>query len=358
MAESLKHRERVEAECFDCVTIYFSDLVGFTELCAKSTPFEVVEMLNDLYTCCDSIISGYDVYKIETIGDAYMVVSGLPIRNGDRHVGEIASLSLHLLKCVSKLEIRHRPGELLQIRIGINTGPCVAGVVGLKMPRYCLFGDTVNTASRMESTGEPMKIHISSSTYNLLKKIGGYKCEERGITYVKGKGEMQTYWLLNEDEDNRLERLMQNYNNDTLNVSPSSVIAPDLICDAEMDSNSRRSLNSGLPRPRSSFLTNRGRISCSTFYNTSDQMLPSMKTSNYNINSEYCFHCHKRKFSQTQQRMNNDEICDIYRISSSATVDTNFCNCIVRNSAPERDGNIAIGNNRVPRSAPHITFMQ
>lgn len=208
----MKRGERVEAECFDCVTIFFSDLVGFTELCAQSTPFEVVEMLNDLYTCCDSIISNYDVYKVETIGDAYMVVSGLPIRNRDRHANEIASMAIHLLDRVSKLEIRHRPGELLQIRIGIHSGQCVAGVVGLKMPRYCLFGDTVNTASRMESSGDALKIHISSATYNLLKKIGGYKFEERGLIYVKGKGEMRTFWLKGEDVKRKIERLAKQQN--------------------------------------------------------------------------------------------------------------------------------------------------
>lgn len=203
MAESLKRGDPVEAECFDCVTIFFSDLVGFTEVCACSTPFEVVEMLNDLYTCCDSIISNYDVYKVgffrsslklsyfnihfkvETIGDAYMVVSGLPIRNDDRHAKEIAKMAIHILKSVSKLEIKHRPGELLRIRIGIHSGQCVAGVVGVKMPRYCLFGDTVNTASRMESTGEALKIHISDSTHRLLMNIGGFQFVERGMTLVK-----------------------------------------------------------------------------------------------------------------------------------------------------------------------------
>lgn len=92
-------------------------------------------------------------FKVETIGDAYMVVSGLPTRNGMLHAREIARVSLALLNAVMSFKIRHRPGEQLKLRIGIHTGPCVAGVVGLKMPRYCLFGDTVNTASRMESTG-------------------------------------------------------------------------------------------------------------------------------------------------------------------------------------------------------------
>uniref|UniRef100_A0A6P4EU06 Guanylate cyclase n=1 Tax=Drosophila rhopaloa TaxID=1041015 RepID=A0A6P4EU06_DRORH len=197
VAELLKRGDPVEAECFECVTILFSDIVGFTELCTTSTPFEVVEMLNDWYTCCDSIISNYDVYKVETIGDAYMVVSGLPLQNGNRHAGEIASLALHLLETVGNLKIRHKPTETVQLRIGVHSGPCAAGVVGQKMPRYCLFGDTVNTASRMESTGDSMKIHISEATYQLLQLIGSYVCIERGLTSIKGKGDMRTYWLTN-----------------------------------------------------------------------------------------------------------------------------------------------------------------
>ncbi|XP_054710092.1 guanylate cyclase 32E-like [Uloborus diversus] len=196
VAEQLLRGERVDAEYFDAVTIYFSDIVGFTSLSAVSTPLQVVDLLNDLYTCFDSIIGSYDVYKVETIGDAYMVVSGLPIRNGDRHAGEIASLALRLLAAIETFEIRHRPTERLSLRIGINSGPCVAGVVGLKMPRYCLFGDTVNTASRMESSGEAMKIHVSEACKIILEKIGGYVLQERGVIHIKGKGEMRTFWLL------------------------------------------------------------------------------------------------------------------------------------------------------------------
>ncbi|XP_022249345.1 guanylate cyclase 32E-like [Limulus polyphemus] len=199
VAEQLKRGEQVQAESFDCVTIYFSDIVGFTALSAVSTPLQVVDLLNDLYTCFDSIIGNYDVYKVETIGDAYMVVSGLPLRNGDKHAGEVASMALHLLGTIQNFEIRHRKGEQLKLRIGIHSGPCVAGVVGLKMPRYCLFGDTVNTASRMESTGEALRIHVSGETKKILDKIGGYSCEERGLTTVKGKGEMRTYWLIEKE---------------------------------------------------------------------------------------------------------------------------------------------------------------
>ncbi|KAL1450397.1 hypothetical protein WDU94_002768 [Cyamophila willieti] len=200
VSESLKRGDFVEPESFDSVTIYFSDIVGFTQLSAESTPLQIVTLLNELYTTCDSIISHYDVYKVETIGDAYMVASGLPIRNGDRHAGEIASMSLHMLHHMRTFEIRHRPGELLQLRIGIHSGSCVAGVVGLKMPRYCLFGDTVNTASRMESCGEAFRIHISSSTFELLESLGGYYVEERGLYSSQGKGEMRTYWLLGEGQ--------------------------------------------------------------------------------------------------------------------------------------------------------------
>lgn len=183
------------AETFDSVTIYFSDIVGFTAISAQSTPLEVVELLNDLYTCFDSIVGNFDVYKVETIGDAYMVVSGLPERNGHLHAREIARMSLALLTAVGEFKIRHRPEEPLKLRIGLHSGPCVAGVVGQKMPRYCLFGDTVNTASRMESTGEPLKIHVSPVTKAILDTFGNFELSRRGEVEMKGKGKMVTYWL-------------------------------------------------------------------------------------------------------------------------------------------------------------------
>nr|XP_045610692.1 receptor-type guanylate cyclase Gyc76C-like [Procambarus clarkii] len=206
VAEQLKRGHKVEAENFDCVTIYFSDIVGFTEMSAESTPLQVVDFLNDLYTCFDSIIGNYDVYKVETIGDAYMVVSGLPIRNEDQHAGEVASMSIHLLDAIRRFKIRHRPSDTLKLRIGLHSGPVCAGVVGLKMPRYCLFGDTVNTASRMESTGQALRIHCSCTCRDILAKVGGYVLEERGQVKVKGKGDMTTYWLIGEDPERKRRR--------------------------------------------------------------------------------------------------------------------------------------------------------
>lgn len=196
VVRSLKETGKVKPELFEEVTIYFSDIVGFTTLCHYSTPMEVVDMLNDIYKNFDNILDHHDVYKVETIGDAYMVASGLPKRNGDRHAVDIAHMALDILSFVGTFELQHLPGIPLWIRIGVHSGPCAAGVVGNKMPRYCLFGDTVNTASRMESTGLPLRIHASGSTISILQRTdGNFEYEKRGETYLKGKGKEMTYWL-------------------------------------------------------------------------------------------------------------------------------------------------------------------
>ncbi|XP_070849645.1 retinal guanylyl cyclase 2 isoform X2 [Chaetodon trifascialis] len=200
VAEALKVGGTVEPEYFDSVSLYFSDIVGFTTISANSEPIEVVDLLNNLYTIFDAIIGNHDVYKVETIGDAYMVASGVPVPNGNRHAAEIANMALDILSAVGTFKMRHMPDVPVRIRIGLHTGPCVAGVVGLTMPRYCLFGDTVNTASRMESSGLPYRIHVHQSTVKILRDLNlGYKVELRGKTEVKGKGAEETYWLVGRD---------------------------------------------------------------------------------------------------------------------------------------------------------------
>uniref|UniRef100_A0A8D1F7Z4 Guanylate cyclase n=1 Tax=Sus scrofa TaxID=9823 RepID=A0A8D1F7Z4_PIG len=196
VVKSLKEKGIVEPELYEEVTIYFSDIVGFTTICKYSTPMEVVDMLNDIYKSFDHILDHHDVYKVETIGDAYMVASGLPKRNGNRHAIDIAKMALDILSFMGTFELEHLPGLPIWIRIGIHSGPCAAGVVGIKMPRYCLFGDTVNTASRMESTGLPLRIHVSGSTIAILKRTEcQFLYEVRGETYLKGRGTETTYWL-------------------------------------------------------------------------------------------------------------------------------------------------------------------
>ncbi|XP_029312186.1 heat-stable enterotoxin receptor [Cottoperca gobio] len=199
VVKSLKESGVVEPELYEEVTVYFSDIVGFTTLCQYSTPMEVVDMLNDIYKGFDSILDHHDVYKVETIGDAYMVASGLPKRNGNRHAVDICRMALDILAFMGTFQLRHLPGIPVWIRIGVHSGPCAAGVVGIKMPRYCLFGDTVNTASRMESSGHPLRIHVSQPTINILQRTDcKFEYEMKGETFLKGKGTETTYWLTDE----------------------------------------------------------------------------------------------------------------------------------------------------------------
>uniref|UniRef100_A0AAR2IM52 Guanylate cyclase n=1 Tax=Pygocentrus nattereri TaxID=42514 RepID=A0AAR2IM52_PYGNA len=204
VALALKTGKPVVPEHFSEATLYFSDIVGFTTISALSDPIEVVDLLNDLYTLFDSIIGMHDVYKVETIGDAYMVASGVPSRNGNRHAAEMANMSLDILSCIGTFRMRHMPTVKVRIRIGLHSGPVVAGVVGLTMPRYCLFGDTVNTASRMESTGLSYRIHVNISTVQILRDLKlGYKIDSRGKTELKGKGVEETFWLVGKDGFNK-----------------------------------------------------------------------------------------------------------------------------------------------------------
>uniref|UniRef100_A0A8P4GJU9 Guanylate cyclase n=1 Tax=Dicentrarchus labrax TaxID=13489 RepID=A0A8P4GJU9_DICLA len=193
VAQSLKKGKPVQPEHYSDCTLYFSDIVGFTTISALSEPIEVVDLLNDLYTMFDAIIATHDVYKVETIGDAYMVASGIPNRNGNRHAAEVANMSLDILHSIGAFKIKHMPEIKVKIRIGLHSGPVVAGVVGLTMPRYCLFGDTVTTASHMEASG--LRIHQKEATYMCCRTE--LKCDQ---TFLKVKGTVDTYWLMGRDD--------------------------------------------------------------------------------------------------------------------------------------------------------------
>ena len=193
--EELKNGNKVEPENFECVTVYYSDIVGFTTIAKNIQPMQVVDLLNDLYILFDGILSQYDVYKVETIGDAYVVSSGVPTLNDNLHAGEIATASLDMMSAIMTKDVPQLTNVKLQLRLGINTGSVVAGVVGLKMPRYTLFGETMQIASTMESSSKPMHIQITEYTVNILKELGGYSMKYRGTMKVCGKN-VETYWLM------------------------------------------------------------------------------------------------------------------------------------------------------------------
>ncbi|CAI5451736.1 unnamed protein product [Caenorhabditis angaria] len=206
VADKLKLGQAVEPETFEQVTVFFSDVVQFTKLASKCTPLQVVTLLNELYSIFDNIIEQHDVYKVETIGDGYLCVSGLPHRNGNEHIRNIARMALGFLSSLEFFRISHLPSERINLRIGINCGSVVAGVVGLTMPRYCLFGDAVNTASRMESNGKPGHIHCTAEANRMLTEVvGGFKTESRGEVIIKGKGVMETFWLIGESSGTMLK---------------------------------------------------------------------------------------------------------------------------------------------------------
>lgn len=179
------------AEQFPEASVLFADIVGFTQLSTRIRPTEMVELLNQIFSLFDQLAEKHDLEKIKTIGDAYLVVAGLPIPKTD-HAEAIANMALDMQKALAEFNITS--GQDFRIRIGINTGPVVAGVIGLKKFIYDLWGDTVNIASRMESHGLPDCIQVTSEFYELLK--GKYIFQERGMISLKGRGEMTTYLLL------------------------------------------------------------------------------------------------------------------------------------------------------------------
>jgi class 3 adenylate cyclase len=191
IADRLKQDNKTIADSFAHATVLFADIVGFTEISHHVSPVELVNLLNEIFSQFDYLAEKYQLEKIKTIGDAYMIVGGLPFPRKD-HAQAVAKMALSMLETINIFN--EKMGYDFKMRIGINSGEVVAGVIGIKKFIYDLWGDTVNIASRMESHGIPNKIQITQTTYNLLKNE--FICEERGIISIKGKGDMQTYFLL------------------------------------------------------------------------------------------------------------------------------------------------------------------
>jgi class 3 adenylate cyclase len=190
IAARLKSGETMIADSYPNVTVVFADIVGFTELASRLPPAELIDVLNRVFSLLDEFSVLYRVEKIKTIGDAYMVVSGAPDAH-PHHAEAAALMALEIVEAVGLLRATlHTP---LQVRVGIHTGSVVAGVIGTKKFAYDLWGDTVNTASRMESHSEIGRIQCSEAVYGVLKEK--FEFEERGLTDVKGKGLMHTYFL-------------------------------------------------------------------------------------------------------------------------------------------------------------------
>ena len=190
IAEVLKEEERTIADHFDQASVLFADIVGFTPLSIQMAPAEMVGLLNEIFSHFDSLVEKYGLEKIRTIGDNYMVAAGVPQPRAD-HALALASMALDMLEYCKQLPSRN--GESVEFRIGINSGPLVAGIIGRKKFQYDVWGDTVNTASRMESHGLPGKIQVTKDTYALLESE--FVLEPRGKIDVKGKGQMETWFL-------------------------------------------------------------------------------------------------------------------------------------------------------------------
>ncbi|XP_055620654.1 guanylate cyclase soluble subunit beta-1 isoform X3 [Toxorhynchites rutilus septentrionalis] len=203
VANELRHQRKVAPKRYDCVTLMFSGIVGFSQYCATNTDAEgamkIVKMLNELYTIFDELTdskSNSNIFKVETVGDKYMAVSGLP-DECENHAKCIARLALDMMDMARNVKMG---SEAVKITIGIHSGEVVTGVIGNRMPRYCLFGNTVNLTSRTETTGVHGRINISETTYRLLcepvNQDPSFHLEYRGLVTMKGKPEPMECWFL------------------------------------------------------------------------------------------------------------------------------------------------------------------
>jgi class 3 adenylate cyclase len=200
IAERLKNESGTIADQFSSVSVLFADIVGFTTLSSRISTEALIDILNEIFSCFDRLARKHNLEKIKTIGDAYMVVGGLPTPS-EGHAVAMVEMALDMRAAVR--DYAKESVEPIDIRIGINTGPVIAGVIGVEKFAYDLWGDTVNTASRMESHGLPGLVQISEATFQAISdsdSAGAYRFEDRGGIHVKGKGQMQTFFVEREPE--------------------------------------------------------------------------------------------------------------------------------------------------------------
>lgn len=195
IASRLKSGESGVADHFAEASVLFADIVGFTALSGGMPPKPLVALLDDLFTVFDALAARHAVEKIKTIGDCYMAVCGVPDPRSD-HAAALADMALEMIGCLRAFNQSH--GTSLQLRVGINVGPVVAGVIGRSKFIYDLWGDTVNTASRMESTGAPDRVQLSEAARDAL--AGTFHLEERGEVEIKGKGRLRTWFLIGRNQ--------------------------------------------------------------------------------------------------------------------------------------------------------------
>ena len=178
------------ADRFDEATVLFSDLVGFTKISARLSPKQLVENLNALFLRFDALAVSHGVEKVKTIGDAYMAVGGVP-KPRAKHAEAVADMALGMLTAIEEVNAEIEPK--FQIRIGLQTGPVVAGIIGEHRFLYDIWGDTVNVAARFESYSEPGRIHVTAEVADILAP--NFELESRGVMDIRGKGKVQTYFL-------------------------------------------------------------------------------------------------------------------------------------------------------------------
>jgi class 3 adenylate cyclase len=190
IAEKLKRQTGVIAERFEDVSVLFADIVGFTPLSARLSPSELLELLNHVFSRFDELAGQYGLEKIKTIGDAYMAAGGLPEPRAG-HLADMARLALAMQECIREVPVR---SGALSLRVGLHVGTVTAGVIGIRKFIYDVWGDTVNTASRLESHGAAGRVQVSDTVYQRLRDA--FQMESRGTIELKGRGTMQTYFLI------------------------------------------------------------------------------------------------------------------------------------------------------------------